>query len=189
MTTQTLVVVLVVVVIAVVTVAAWWYAQQRRRSEHLRDQFGPEYDRALREHGGRGPAEAALQEREERVQQLHIRPLAPADRARFADSWRSVQARFVDDPEGAIGEADRLVQEVMQARGYPMGNFEQRAADVSVDHPQEVEHYRAAHAIAQHQARGEATTEDLRQAMVHYRALFEDLLEAEAQNVEEVRRG
>jgi len=160
-----------------VIAAAWWYTQQQRRSKQLRQRFGPEYERAVDQYGERGRAEEALTARTERVEQLHIRPLRAEDSARYAESWRSVQSRFVDDPEGAIGEADRLCGEVMQARGYPMGNFEQRAADISVDHPQVVEHYRAAHEVARRSADGNATTEDLRQAMVHYRTLFEDLIE------------
>src|SRR5205823_2940201 len=122
-------------------------------------------------------AEAELQERAARVDHLDIHPLSPADRTRFADAWRSVQAQFVDDPARAIADADRLVIEVMRVRGYPVTAFEQRAADVSVDHPEVVANYRAAYAIARRSQEGDATTEDLRQAMVHYRALFEDLLE------------
>ena len=128
--------------------------------------------------GDRGKAEAELARRAERVKALHIRPLEPAQRARFADAWRADQARFVDDPTQAVAEADRLVGELMQARGYPVGDFEQRAADVSVDHPHVVENYRTAHDIAVRQARGEADTEALRKAMVHYRALFDDLLDS-----------
>jgi hypothetical protein len=168
----------VLVLVAIVVIAAaWWFTQQRRRSKQLRQQFGPEYERAVDEYGERGRAEQALAARAERVEQLHIRPLSAEDSARYAEEWRSVQSRFVDAPEDAIGDADRLCGEVMQARGYPMGDFEQRAADISVDHPQVVEHYRAAHAVARRSADGNAATEDLRQAMVHYRTLFEDLIE------------
>ena len=179
----------VLVLLAIVVIAAaWWYTQQQRRSKQLRHQFGPEYERAVDQYGERGRAEEALTARTERVEQLHIRPLRAEDSARYAESWRSVQSRFVDDPEGAIGEADRLCGEVMQARGYPMGNFEQRAADISVDHPRVVEHYRAAHEVARRSADGNATTEDLRQAMVHYRTLFEDLIETrEPARVERTR--
>ena len=120
-------------------------------------------------------AEAELAAREERVQQLHIRPLELAERERFTSAWQGVQARFVDEPREAVSQADELIAEVMAARGYPMGDFEQRAADISVDHPSVVEHYRAAHAVA---TRRDAGTEDLRQAMVHYRTLFEDMIEA-----------
>jgi len=182
-----LVLVLAVALIAVIAVAVWLYLQ-KRRTEDLRTSFGPEYERAVREHHDPRRAERVLEERKERVEQLHIRSLSTEDRERFAERWRSVQAQFVDDPKGATGEADRLVGEVMQARGYPVGDFEQRAADVSVNHPQVVEHYRAAHTIALRHERGEAETEDLRQAMVHYRALFEDLLEMETPAPKEVRR-
>ena len=173
---NTLVWVLLVVALVAVAVAAWMF-MQKRKTEQLREDFGPEYGRAVEEHGDQRQAESALEARRERVEQLHIRPLSPSDREGFAESWRAAQARFVDDPAAAISEADRLVGEVMQARGYPVGDFEQRAADVSVDHPRVVEHYRAAHTIAMRNEDGHADTEDLRQAMVHYRALFEDLLE------------
>lgn len=182
-----LVIVLMVALIAVIGVAVWFYLQ-KRRTEELRTSFGPEYDRAVREHDDTSKAEHALEERKERVEQLHIRSLPNEDRARFAERWRSVQAQFVDDPKGATTEADRLVGEVMQACGYPVGDFEQRAADVSVNHPQMVEHYRAAHGIALRHEHGEGETEDLRQAMVHYRALFEDLLDVHAPAHKEVRR-
>jgi len=172
-------VVLVIALIVVIGVAIWLY-MQKRRTETLRSDFGPEYDRAVHEHHDRRAAERELEERRERVEQLHIQPLPAAERDRFAERWRSVQAQFVDDPNDATTEVDHLVGEVMQARGYPVGDFEQRAADVSVNHPRVVEHYRAAHAIALRNQRDGAETEDLRQAMVHYRALFEDLLEADA---------
>jgi len=172
-------IVVLVIVVAVVAATAWWYSQ-KRRSEQLHQRFGPEYERAVDEHGDRGRAEAALEDRKERVEQLHLRPLSADQRDRFGPEWRHLQARFVDVPEEAVKQADSLVAEVMAARGYPTGDFEQRVADVSVDHPQVVEHYRAAHAIALRMKEGgQANTEDLRQAMVHYRALFEDLLETD----------
>jgi len=133
----------------------------------------------LKSEGNVRRAEAALAARAKRVEALHIRPLVPEDASRFSASWRGVQARFVDDPKGAVTEADRLVGEVMAARGYPLGEFEQRVADISVDHPDVVMNYRAAREIALLHGRGQATTEDLRQAMVHYRALFKDLLETD----------
>ena len=182
-----LVPILLILLIVAVGIAVWLYTQ-KRKTEQLRGSFGPEYDRAVQETGDRRTAEAELEERKERVEQLRIRPLAADERERFAERWKSAQAQFVDDPKGAITEADRLVGETMQARGYPVGDFEQRAADISVDHPGVVEHYRAAHAIAQRSARDEAGTEDLRQAMVHYRALFEDLLEADAPAQMEAQR-
>lgn len=184
------IVVLAVALIAAIGVAVWMY-MQKRRTETLRSDFGPEYDRAVHDHRDQREAERELEQRRERVEHLHIQPLPAAERDRFAERWRSVQAQFVDDPNGATSEADHLVGEVMQARGYPVGDFEQRAADVSVNHPHVVEHYRAAHAIALRSRRGSADTEDLRQAMVHYRALFEDLLEVETPTTdahEEARR-
>jgi hypothetical protein len=183
-------IVLVVAVLAVIGVVVWLYLQ-KRRSDGLRTSFGPEYDRARREHPDQRSAERSLEERKERVEQLHIRALSSDERDQFVERWRSSQAQFVDDPSGATRVADALVAEIMQARGYPVGDFEQRAADVSVDHPGVVEHYRAAHAIALRTDRGQADsgdTEDLRQAFVHYRALFDDLLEVEAPAPREIRR-
>jgi hypothetical protein len=171
------VVVAIVVVIVVVAVIGMWMMARQRRSAELREQFGPEYDRTVERYGDGARAEKDLAARAGRVGQLHIRPLPTAESARYAEAWRSTQSRFVDNPDAAVAEADRLVAEVMQARGYPMADFDQRVADISVDHPSEVEHFRAAHALAVRSARGEATTEDLRQAMVHYRVLFEDLID------------
>ncbi|HET6827308.1 MAG TPA: hypothetical protein VFH35_01420 [Ramlibacter sp.] len=166
-------------VIALLAVAGWLLLR-RRRSETLARQFGPEYEHAVSRTGSRSKAEAELLARRQRVSKLSIVPLAPAEAERFAQAWRSLQARFVDSPQGVLLEADQLVRELMQRRGYPMGDFETRAADVSVDHPGVVDHYRAAHAIALRDQRGEADTEALRQAIVHYRALFADLLEVDA---------
>jgi hypothetical protein len=169
---------IVLLVVAVVVVGAVaWYLGQRRRSQRLQERFGPEYERTVESTGKRSDAEAELEARQERVEALDIRPLSPEDRDRFRERWRVVQATFVDDPASAVADADKLIGEVMRARGYPVGDFEQRAADVSVDHPHVVDHYRAAHQIALRQRTGEADTEQLRQAMVHYRALFADLLE------------
>jgi hypothetical protein len=166
------------VLVAVVLIGAIvWITMNRMRSQKLRQRFGPEYERTIREEGNVRKAEAALEARARRVAKLDIRPLNPADAERFDGAWRSVQARFVDDPRGAVTEADRLVGELMAARGYPVGEFEQRVADVSVDHPDVVVNYRAAREIALLHSEGKANTEDLRQAMVHYRALFRDLLE------------
>ena len=174
---------LLAAVAAIVVVAAVLLTLSRRRSQHLRERFGSEYDRAVQAEGNARKAEAALAARAKRVESLHIRVLAPDDATRFESAWRAVQARFVDDPKGAVTQADRLVGEVMTARGYPMGDFEQRVADISVDHPDVVMNYRAAREIADQHARGAASTEDLRQAMVHYRALFHDLLETGAHGV------
>lgn len=181
------VIVLVIALVAAIGAAVWLYMRNRQTAA-LQNRFGPEYDRALSHHHDQHQAERELREREERVDHLNIRSLDPDERDGFAERWRSVQAQFVDDPAGATDEADRLVGEVMQTRGYPVGDFEQRAADVSVNHPRVVEHYRAAHEIALRNARGNADTEQLRQALVHFRALFEDLLEVEAPARTEARR-
>lgn len=178
----------VVVAIVVVAGIAWYVASRRRaRSERLQRQFGGEYDRAVRDFG-RKNGEKSLEARRDRVEKLPIRPLEAREAERFAELWRSTQARFVDEPGGALTDADRLVGEVMQARGYPVGSFEARAADVSVDHPQVVANYRRAHTIALKHAHGGASTEECRQALVHYRALFSDLLETgDADDTERLR--
>jgi hypothetical protein len=165
---------IVIAAIVIVLIAAAIYMQ--RRSKGLRDRFGPEYRRTVEETGGRFKAEAELREREKRVEKLELRPLEPGDRNSFIDRWRTVQARFVDDPGAAIMAADQLLGEIMAKRGYPVADFDQRAADLSVDHPEVVDNYRAAHDIALRHERGEADTEDLRQAMIHCKALFEDLV-------------
>jgi hypothetical protein len=159
----------------------------KRRTQRLRTQFGSEYDRMVQT-SGRKQAETELEHRTKRVQKFQIRKLNPEEQARFSESWRREQAHFVDDPRSAVENADRLVGEVMRARGYPVGEFERRAADLSVDHPRVIENYRIAHEIALRDSRGEASTEDLRRAMVAYRALFEDLLEENVIEHEEVRR-
>jgi hypothetical protein len=166
-----------IVIVVIAALAIWYFIQNQRRHKELREQFGPEYDRAVESYGERRTAEHALEARAERVAALDIRPLNPNESKNFGQQWHQVQTDFVDDPEGAIRRADALCGQVMQARGYPMGDFEQRAADVSVDHPAVVENYRAAHALAGKAERGDASTEDLRQAMVHYRTLFEDLID------------
>jgi hypothetical protein len=177
----------VLVALAVIVIAI--VLMQKRRTDELRGKFGPEYERLVREHGGTREAERELGDRVQRVKQLHIKPLSAEHRHRFAEAWRSDQAKFVDDPKGAVVEADRLVADLMQVRGYPVGDFDQRAADVSVDHPHVVQNYRVAHDIAVREHRGEASTEDLRVAMVHYRALFDDLLDSvEPQPREEAHR-
>jgi len=169
-------IVLAVLVIAIVAVGVWVLVKSKRR-ERLRAQFGPEYPRAVEKYGSVTQAESDLEARRARVRRLDIRPLPPRDADRFVASWRTIQARFVDDPRSAIADADTLVQELMHARGYPVGDFEERVADISVDHAPVVEHYRTGHTIALASERGETTTEDLRQAVRHYRALFEELLE------------
>lgn len=165
-----LLVVAVLVVVGIVVVMA------RKRKAALRQRFGGEYERAVRERGSEREAQNLLHEREKRVEKFNIRALDPAERQRYADRWRTVQAQFVDDPAGAVVDADETVASLMGARGYPMADFEQRAADLSVDHAHVVDNYRAAHAIALRHRQGKASTEDLRQAMIYYRSLFEDLL-------------
>jgi hypothetical protein len=169
---------LAVVVILVIAVLAWMYVRKRRTSSaKLRQRFGPEYERAVRTHGSERRAEAKLADREKRVGTMKIRELDAAERERFSAQWISLQARFVDYPKGAVTEAGELVSSLMQARGYPVTDFDQCAADISVDHPKVVENYRSAHAIALRLGRGEASTEDLRSAMIYYRSLFEELVQ------------
>jgi hypothetical protein len=172
--------VLIAIAVVAVLAVAVWQALARRRTGRLQQQFGPEYDRTLTSADSKRDAEAELQAREERRQQLEIRPLSQAARHRYLQSWQSVQALFVDDPHGAVASADSLIQSVMRERGYPVEDFEQRAADISVDHPQVVENYRHGHRLAQASADGSDSTEDLRQAMRHYRALFDELVEPAA---------
>lgn len=173
---ETEVLVIIVIVLIIVAVLAVVLAGRRRKSAQIRDRFGPEYDRAVERHGGRREAEQDLTERERRRDKLDIRPLEPEIRKRYVDAWRQTQATFVDSPQSATREADLLVAEVMRDRGYPMDDFEQRAADISVDHPDVVYHYRSAHRVSVANDSGEATTEELREALVHYRALFDRLL-------------
>jgi len=172
----------VVIAIAVVAVLAVvvWQALARRRTGRLQQQFGSEYDRTLGSTDSKRDAEAELQAREERRERLEIRPLSQAARDRYLQSWQRVQAEFVDDPRGAVASADSLIRSVMAERGYPVKDFDQRAADISVDHPQVVENYRHGHRLAQASADGSDSTEDLRQAMRHYRALFDELVEPAA---------
>lgn len=169
-------IILVIIALVVGAVIAWLLLGVRR-SKHLRQQFGPEYRHTVKELGSRKRAESELTAREERVHALALRSLSKEERDRFLAEWRSIQEAFVDAPGPVIDRADRLIGEVMQARGYPMSDFEQRAADVSVDHPHVVSTYRRAHELAVSNARGTADTEDLRKAMIYFRDLFEDLLE------------
>jgi hypothetical protein len=169
--------IIIAVVALLVAGIAILFSIRKRKTERLRTQFGgAEYNRTVKEGGSRQKAEAVLGKRADRVESFHIQPLGPGDRARFVESWRGVQARFVDGPGGALTEADQLLRDVMSTRGYPVSDFEQRAADISVDHPLVLEHYRSAHEIAVRQTQGQASTEDLRQAIIHYRALFEELV-------------
>lgn len=157
---------------------------KRRRTTKLREGFGPEYDRTLAEAPSRREAEAELLERPKLHDELELRPVSRDTRGRYVREWEAAQARFVDEPDRAVGEADALIQEVMRERGYPVDDFEQRAADLSVDHGDVVDSYRAAHMISRRSVHGVAATDDLRQAMVHYRSLFDALLEAEPPRVE-----
>jgi hypothetical protein len=168
---------IVALVVIIAVVVAILVRERRKKTEHLRAHFGSEYERTVLERGSERNAEAALAAREERVESLKIHDLAPAERVRFLTEWQTVQSRFVDHPRGAVIEADDLVASLMNARGYPVADFEQRAADISVNHPRVVENYRSAHAIAQRPTSTEITTEDMRTAMLQYRALFDELLQ------------
>ena len=180
---------MIIIVVAILAIgAAVWMYIQKRRTQGLRSKFGPEYDKAVDSHKDRSHAESDLEKREKRVAKFNIRSLRSEERIKYAEDWRTEQSLFVDDPRTAVKHADVLVQDVMKRRGYPISDFEQNAADLSVDHPQVVENYRAAHEIAVRDARGQSTTEDLRKAMVSYRALFEDLLEQPVERPVEVRR-
>ena len=168
-------------VIVIIVALAWLYVRKRKSTtEDLREKFGPEYDRAVLKHGSERKAQSKLEDREKRVEKLNIRDLDPTEHERFSKRWEAVQSRFVDSPKGAVAEADDLVSSVMKARGYPVSDFDQRAADISVDHPRVVENYRSAHEIALRVGKDAATTEDLRTAMIHYRSLFEELAQVPA---------
>lgn len=188
MNTTTAIVVIVVVAIIIILIAlAVYYRKDRTRK--LRARFGPEYDRVVgQEHGDKTRAEAILDKRQKRIQKLPIRRLSPEESARFSAEWRNFQELFVDRPQEAITRADSLVAEALSACGYPAGDFEQRAVDLSVQHSQAVENYRSAHDIAVHGNRGETTTEDLRRAMQHYRSVLEDILQVPVNQPEEVHR-
>ena len=170
------IVVAALVVVALIALAVW-LSQRKRQSKRLQDRFGPEYDKTVRDLGSPTKAELELKSREQRVEHLDIVALAPAEAVRFSDTWNSLQGRFVDNPQGVVVQAEQVVRELMLKRGYPMADFERRAADISVDYPGVVQNYRAAQAIAVRGARGEASTEELRKAVVHYRSLFDELLE------------
>jgi hypothetical protein len=170
----------VVAILIIVAVAVIYVRKRKSTTADLRKKFGPEYDRAVRVHGSERKAEAKLEDREKRVDKLDIRDLDPMERERFSKRWESIQSRFIDSPKGAVVEADDLVSSLMKTRGYPLADFDQRAADISVDHPRMVENYRSAHEIALRVGKNEATTEDLRTAMIHYRSLFEELVQVPA---------
>ena len=183
---QTWVWIVIAVAAAVVVLALIWSATRARRSRALKDTFGREYDRTVEQTGDKREAERELRERQKRHDELDIRPLSQEARDRYVRQWQSTQTRFVDDPKEAVDEADALVQHVMRERGYPTKDFERRVADISVDHPDLVEKYRTAHGIAQASERNEASTEDLRHSVRHYRALFAELLEVGDDGVENV---
>jgi hypothetical protein len=172
---------IVIVVLAVILAGAIWWGVRASRTKALRERFGPEYDRTVARTSGRSQAEEELDARRSRVEELDLRPLSKPDHDRFAAEWTKVQAAFVDQPVGAVADADRLIQQVMERRGYPVADFDRRAADLSVEHPRVVEDYRSAHSIAvkETRANGDADTESLRKAMVHYRSLFDELLVVE----------
>ena len=172
--TTTLIAIVAVAVVLVAFVA--WLAYGANQSKRLKQRFGPEYDAVLKRTGSKAKAEAELRRRQKRVDSFEIVPLAPAEVTRFSQAWTRLQASFVDDPKGVLIEADRLVRDLLAKRGYPVADFELRAADISVDHPVVVNNYRAAQRIVSLDQRGEATTEDLRKAVVHFRALFDELL-------------
>jgi hypothetical protein len=180
----------VILIVAIVAIAvALWMTIKVQRSKKLRSQFGPEYDRVVQERGNATRAEAELEQRAKRVEKFNIRPLSREECDGFAAQWMTTQAQFVDEPNRAVADADELVHKAMKARGYPVGgDFDERLADISVDHPHVVEHYRAAHAIAVRDAGGQTNTEDLRRAMKHYRELFEELLGREAKEVQGVKQ-
>ena len=177
--------VIVVVVALAALLAIAWVLVRKQRTINLRKRFGPEYDRAVSESGPQR-AESVLLEREKRVQKFSMRELSAEERERFLTEWRMVQSQFVDDPQAAVGEADLLVDRLMQARGYPTSDFDQRAADISVAHPGVVDNYRAAHQIALRHQQGQASTEDLRNALIYYRSLFDELLQKGLAHTKEV---
>ena len=174
--TQTWIILAAVVVLGFVALGAWLF-YQKNQSHKLQERFGPEYGRTVNEFGSRTKGESELKAREKRVERLDILPLAPSEGARFTEAWQALQSRFVDNPKGVVVQAEQLVRELMEKRGYPMGDFERRAGDISVDHPDVVANYRSAQAIAVRDRQGSADTEELRKAVVHYRALFDELLE------------
>jgi hypothetical protein len=167
---------IIVAAFALFIVAAIIITRQRKR-KHLKQQFGPEYNRAVEQHGDARHAEAVLIDREKRVEKFSLRPLTPSDRERYAEDWAAIQRRFVDDPSSAVNQADTLVNTVLAARGYPVSDFDQRAADISVNYPSLVQNYRSAREVMQRHTQSQSSTEDLRLAMVNFRSLFDELLD------------
>jgi hypothetical protein len=175
---DTRILILIIVAAAVILVVAGVLIFRQRTSKHLKQQFGPEYDRAIAQHGDARRAEAVLINREKRVEKFALKPLTPTDRQRYAEDWAAIQRRFVDDPSNAVNQADSLVNTVMFARGYPLDAPEERDADISVNYPTLVENYRAARIVMKNHSLSQASTEDLRLAMVNFRSLFDELLES-----------
>ncbi|MFY9744874.1 MAG: hypothetical protein WA891_05645 [Acidobacteriaceae bacterium] len=173
----------IAIALIIVVAVALYLRKRRKTTEGLRSRFGAEYDQAVLTHGSERKAEAKLADRETRVEGLNIRELGAAERERFIADWQVVQSRFVDHPKGAVTEADELVSSLLKARGYPVADFDQRAADISVNHPRLVEYYRSAHGVAVRVGKDEASTEDLRNAMIQYRSLFDELVEAKTPGV------
>ena len=170
--------VIAAVLILIIAIGATLFVRRRRiTTAALRKRFGPEYERTVLVHGSERKAEATLADREKRVEKLNLRDLEPMERERYLEEWRYVQSSFVDSPKSAVSEADDVVSALMNTRGYPVSDFDQRAADISVDHPRVVENYRSAHEIALRVGKDEANTEDLRTAMVHYHSLFDELVQ------------
>jgi hypothetical protein len=172
--------ILIVIAVALVVVALAWLVTSRRRSTRLQERFGPEYNRVTSTSESKREAEAELTRREERREKIDVRPLPEESRARYAEEWKVVQAEFVDEPSRAVARADSLLQRIMGDRGYPVEKFDQRVADLSVDHPKVVENYREGHRLATKGDGNGSDTEDLRQAMRHYQALFEELVESDS---------
>lgn len=177
LTSPTFIAAVVVVILIVVGAVALYTRKRRKNTAGLRDRFGPEYDKAVLTHGSERKAEVKLAGRETRVESLKIRELSTMERDRYILDWQTVQSRFVDHPKGAVTEADELITALLRARGYPVADFDRRAADISVNHPRVVEYYRSAHGVAVRMGRDEASTEDLRAAMIQYRSLFDELVQ------------
>ena len=183
MDTQQIIIAFVALAFIILIGLGVWYFARRKTTERLRERFGPEYDKTVSTHHSQHSAEADLSKREERVRKFNIVSLPQGERVRYKENWLLVQSRFVDRPDSALADANSLVQEVMHRCGYPVTDFEQSAADISVNHPQVVENFRAACRIAERNKRSAASTEELRQALIHYRALFDDLLQSEEPDV------
>jgi uncharacterized protein YneF (UPF0154 family) len=182
---STVTIIVVVLVLVIIGILLGLVFSRRNRTERLHDKFGPEYDHTVQTMGSKKKAQTELEERQKHVKALEIRPLSISERERYLADWSAVQSKFVDEPGQAIEAADRLIKEVMQVRDYPVSDFEQRAADISVIYPDLVSNYRAAQEIAIKNKQGQADTEELRQAMIYYRSLFNELLGTDADDIED----